>query len=97
MAKKKAAKAAAASESAGKPSSPHILAMFLLAVATLVFHWEPLFNSQTSIQWDSVDVHYSAQKYFADHVREGEFPTGRHTCSAAIRFWLTRRWAPGIR
>jgi hypothetical protein len=44
------------------------------AVATVVFYFSPLFDSQTSIQWDAVDVHYSAQKYFADAVREGHLP-----------------------
>ncbi len=36
------------------------------AVATVVFYFTPLFDTQASIQWDAVDVHYSAQKYFAD-------------------------------
>jgi len=44
------------------------------ALATVVFYFTPLFDSQTSIQWDAVDVHYSAQKYFADTVREGHLP-----------------------
>ena len=45
-----------------------------LALATVVFYFTPLFETQTSIQWDAVDVHYSAQKYFADSVREGHLP-----------------------
>ena len=44
------------------------------ALATVVFYFTPLFDAQTSIQWDAVDVHYSAQKYFADTVREGRLP-----------------------
>ena len=44
------------------------------ALATVVFYFSPLFEAQTSIQWDAVDVHYSAQKYFADTVREGHLP-----------------------
>lgn len=44
------------------------------ALATVVFYFTPLFDAQTSIQWDAVDVHYSAQKYFADTVREGHLP-----------------------
>jgi hypothetical protein len=47
-------------------------AAFLLA--TVVFYFVPLFDSQTSIQGDAVDIHYSAQKYFADSVREGHLP-----------------------
>jgi hypothetical protein len=45
-----------------------------LALATVVFYFTPLFDSQKSIQWDAVDVHYSAQKYFADSLREGHLP-----------------------
>jgi hypothetical protein len=44
------------------------------AVATIVFYFVPLFDSQTSNQWDAVDVHYSAQKYFADSVLAGNLP-----------------------
>jgi Bacterial membrane protein YfhO len=44
------------------------------ALATVIFYFSPLFEAQTSIQWDAVDVHYSAQKYFADNVREGHLP-----------------------
>ncbi len=44
------------------------------AVAAVVFYFVPLFDSQTSIQGDAVDVHYSAQKYFADSLREGHLP-----------------------
>jgi hypothetical protein len=45
---------------------------FLLA--TILFYFVPLFDPQTSIQGDAVDIHYSAQKYFADSVREGLLP-----------------------
>src|SRR5580692_7203471 len=45
-----------------------------LAAATIVFYFQPLFDSGTSIQWDAVDVHYSAQKYFADSVLAGHLP-----------------------
>jgi hypothetical protein len=44
------------------------------ALATVVFYFTPLFDTQTSIQWDAVDVHYSAQKYFADTVGQGHLP-----------------------
>ncbi len=44
------------------------------ALATVVFYFTPLFETQTSIQWDAVDVHYSAQKYFADSIHEGRLP-----------------------
>src|SRR5438046_10687888 len=45
-----------------------------LALAVLIFYWIPLTDPKTSIQWDAVDVHYSPQKYFADHAREGVLP-----------------------
>src|SRR6266702_4164179 len=45
-----------------------------LALAVLIFYWIPLTDPKASIQWDAVDVHYSPQKYFADHVREGVLP-----------------------
>ncbi len=37
-------------------------------------HWIPLTSATAGIQWDAVDVHYSAQKYFADSVRAGALP-----------------------
>lgn len=53
---------------------PHLLPLLLLALAALVFYWEPLTSSQTSIQWDAVDVHYTAQRYFSELVRQGQLP-----------------------
>ncbi|WP_321470641.1 YfhO family protein [uncultured Paludibaculum sp.] len=40
----------------------------------LMFYAVPLFSSSASIQWDAVDVHYSAQKYFADNLLTGKLP-----------------------
>jgi hypothetical protein len=54
--------------------SPHAAAVALLILAVLVFHWQPLFSARASIQWDAVDVHYSLQKYFGDHARQGRLP-----------------------
>jgi hypothetical protein len=76
MARKKPARGvetAAAPEVVRKKSS-HLVAILILAAAVLVFQWEPLFGSKASIQWDAVDVHYSSQKYFSDHIRAGELP-----------------------
>jgi len=39
------------------------------ALGVFIFYWTPLFDDQASIQWDTVDVHYSAQKYFEQSVR----------------------------
>ena len=44
------------------------------AAAVVLFYARPLFDAAASIQWDAVDVHYSAQKYFADHVLSGRLP-----------------------
>jgi uncharacterized membrane protein (UPF0136 family) len=42
--------------------------------AVLLFYAKPLFDYNASIQWDAVDVHYSSQKYFADHILSGRLP-----------------------
>ena len=46
----------------------------VLALLTLVFFWNPLTNPETTPQWDAIDVHYSSQKYFADHIFDGVLP-----------------------
>ena len=43
-------------------------------LVVLVFYWIPLTDPNTSPRYDAIDVHYSSQKYFADHVRQGELP-----------------------
>ena len=45
-----------------------------LALAVVIFYWEPLFSSNASIQWDAVDVTYSAQKLLSETVRGGKVP-----------------------
>ena len=45
------------------------------ALATLLYYWTPLFSDQATIQWDTVSVHYSAQKYFEQTVHRGHLPT----------------------
>jgi len=47
----------------------------VFALATVLFYWTPLFEEQATIQWDMVDVHYSAQKYFEQSVRTTGLPT----------------------
>src|ERR1700678_2753172 len=44
------------------------------AVLVILFFWTPLFDDQASIQWDMVDVHYSAQKYFEQSLRTTGLP-----------------------
>jgi hypothetical protein len=46
------------------------VAVFVL----LLFYFTPLLSPNATIQWDAVDVHYSSQKYFGDHMREGQWP-----------------------
>jgi hypothetical protein len=45
-----------------------------LALAVLLFYWQPLFSSPASIQWDAVDVTYSAQKYLSELLHAGKLP-----------------------
>ena len=54
--------------------SPRMRVTLLLAAAVLVFYWVPLTSPNTTPQWDTVDVHLSAQKYFSEEIREGRFP-----------------------
>src|SRR5882724_7186182 len=44
------------------------------AIAVLCFYFTPLFDSTASIQWDTVDTHYTPQKYFADSLYAGRLP-----------------------
>lgn len=43
-------------------------------MAVAVFYWIPLTDPNTTPRYDAIDVHYSSQKYFADHLRQGELP-----------------------
>ncbi len=45
-----------------------------LVLTLLVFYWTPLFSPDAAIHWDAADVHYSAQRYFAETVRDGRLP-----------------------
>src|SRR5262245_28254034 len=48
---------------------------FVVAAAVVfVFYLNPLLNPNTTPHWDAIDTHYSPQKYFADHVRQGSLP-----------------------
>ena len=46
----------------------------LLAFSVVVFYWTPLTSTRATPQWDAVDVHYTAQKYFADELHQGRVP-----------------------
>lgn len=45
-----------------------------LACAVFIFYLTPLFSSTASIQWDAVDVHLSAQRYFSNQLHSGHLP-----------------------
>jgi hypothetical protein len=55
-------------------ATPSYLWPAALVLAVLTFYWTRLTSSTASIQWDAVDVHYSSQKYFADHLMSGSLP-----------------------
>jgi hypothetical protein len=45
-----------------------------LAAAVLLFYFKPLFSANASIQWDAVDVQYSAQNHLSEMLRAGRLP-----------------------
>ena len=45
-----------------------------LAAAVLLFYFQPLFSPNASIQWDAVDVQYSAQNHLSEMLRSGKLP-----------------------
>src|SRR5579872_3263169 len=45
-----------------------------LALAVLLFYAKPLFDSGTSIQWDTADEFYPAHQYFSDMLHAGKLP-----------------------
>jgi hypothetical protein len=45
-----------------------------LAAAVLLFYFQPLFSSNASIQWDAVDVQYSAQNHLSEMLHSGKLP-----------------------
>lgn len=44
------------------------------AFVLLLFYFTPLLSPNATIQWNAVDLHYPAQRYFAEHVKTGEWP-----------------------
>src|SRR5258706_4021856 len=72
--KKSAAAAVAAPEKSASWLTPNRVICTAFLIATLIFYWAPLFDEQATIQWDTVDVHYSAQKYFEQSVKTSGLP-----------------------
>ena len=54
-------------------AAPRVIAMGFV-VAVFCFYFNALFDSAASIQWDAVDVQYSAQRYLADFLHAGKLP-----------------------
>ncbi|MCC7500150.1 MAG: YfhO family protein [Bryobacterales bacterium] len=50
------------------------MAFGVFALAALFFYWIPLTDPATTPQWDTIDYHYSVQKYFSDVASEGRLP-----------------------
>ncbi len=46
----------------------------LLLTALGLFYAVPLLSPNASIQWDAIDVHFSAQRYFAEEIWGGNLP-----------------------
>ncbi len=55
-------------------TKPVWIASACFALAVLVFYWIPLTDPNTTPQWDTIDYHYSVQKYFSDMATEGRLP-----------------------
>ena len=63
----------AASTTWERLASPRTIFLGLTA-AVLLFYFRPLFSSNASIQWDAVDVQYSAQNYLSEMLHAGKLP-----------------------
>jgi hypothetical protein len=75
MAKRKPARTPTVVETPPARTLPlHLIPAAILVLAAFVFYWTPLTARDASIQWDAVDVHYTSQKYFADHIRQVILP-----------------------
>lgn len=48
--------------------------MGVAAFVLLLFYFTPLLSPNATIQWNAVDLHYPSQRYFADHVKDGQWP-----------------------
>jgi hypothetical protein len=53
---------------------PVWMALAAFALAVLVFYWIPLTDPNTTPQWDTIDYHYSVQKFAAEELRSFRLP-----------------------
>lgn len=70
----------------------------VLVAIVLAAYLVPLTSADASIQWDAVDVHYSAQRYFAERVLHGELPYWTPYIFSGFPFLAdpqTGGWYPG--
>ena len=72
--------------------------LWIAPVVVLIAYAVPLLTTDTSIQWDAVDVHYSAQRYFAERIVHGEIPFWTPYIFSGFPFLAdpqTGGWYPG--
>ena len=53
---------------------PVLIAFAAFALAVLVFYWVPLTDPSATQQWDSIDYHYSVQKFAAEELKSFRLP-----------------------
>lgn len=72
--------------------------LWIAPVVVLIAYAVPLLTNDTSIQWDAVDVHYSAQRYFAERIVHGDIPFWTPYIFSGFPFLAdpqTGGWYPG--
>jgi hypothetical protein len=72
--------------------------LWIAPVIILTAYAVPLLNTDASIQWDAVDVHYSAQRYFAERIVHGDIPFWTPYIFSGFPFMAdpqTGGWYPG--
>ena len=97
MAKKKSPqKPQTSPESIG--TRPFMWWHWVVAAVILIAYAVPLLSPDASIQWDAVDVHYSAQRYFAERIWRGDIPFWTPYIFSGFPFLAdpqTGAWYPG--
>jgi len=99
MAKKKAVKSSPTPASPPPATTKLSFSWILAPIAVVVIAYcVPLLSDTASIHWDAVDVHYSAQRYFADHLLHRVLPHWTPYIFAGFPFLAdpqTGGWYPG--
>ena len=79
-------------------ASPFLWWHWVVAAVILLAYAVPLLSPDASIQWDAVDVHYSAQRYFAERILRGDIPFWTPYVFSGFPFMAdpqTGAWYPG--